>query len=44
MWEELFYCLLIEALVLCYQPSFHNSFRLAIVRKNVVASILLQRW
>jgi hypothetical protein len=41
-WYEIFYCLLIELLVLCYQPSCHNCSDVTIL-KFAATKMLLQR-
>jgi hypothetical protein len=40
-WDKLFYCLLIEVRVLCYQLPRHNCFHLAMFFKYVTTKILL---
>jgi len=42
--EELSFLLLISVRVLCYQPSCHSCYQLAIFSKSVAANVLLQRW
>ena len=41
-WDELCYSLLIEAHVLCEQPSCHNSFDLAVFFKFTITTITKQ--
>jgi hypothetical protein len=43
-WVENFYSLLISVRVLCYQPSCHNCFRLAILFKFLISKPLLVCW
>ena len=38
------YSMLIQVFDLCYQPSCHICFRLAIIFKFVTAKVLLQHW
>lgn len=44
MWDKLFYSLLNEIHVLCYQTLCHNRFHLEVIFKSVVATIFINCW
>ena len=44
MWDKLFYSLLKEIHILCYQTPCHNHFHLAAIFKSMVTKILINCW